>query len=116
MPICPSCEYEYKEGVTVCPDCGYQLIDEDEFNQHMINPEDWEVVYTTNVEYEADMLKANLDGAGIETTIIPKKDRSFPAVGDLAVIQLLVRKDDVSSANQIIQDINLRKDETDEVE
>lgn len=116
MPICPSCEYEYKEGVTVCPDCGYQLVSETEFNEHMINPEDWETVYTTSVEYEADMLKANLEGAGIETAIIPKKDRNFPGVGDLAVITVLVKKEDASSAQQIIQDINFPKEETDEEE
>lgn len=114
MPICPNCEYEYQEGVTVCPDCGYQLVTEEEFVEHMVNPEDWEAVYTTSEEYEADMLKANLEGAGIETSIIPKKDRSFPAVGDLAVIKLLVKKDDVLSAKQIIQDINFRKEDTDE--
>ncbi|MGE5400041.1 MAG: putative signal transducing protein [Ignavibacteriales bacterium] len=111
MPICPNCEYEYKEGMTVCPDCGIQLVDQQEFNEHMINPEDWDVVYTCSEEYEAEMLKANLEGAGIEALIIPKKDRNFPAVGDLAVIKLVVRKKDTETALQIIQDINSNKDE-----
>jgi hypothetical protein len=116
MPICPGCEYEYIEGIKVCPDCGYQLIDDEEFNEHMINPEDWEVVFTTNEEYEADMLKANFEGAGIETAIIQKKDRNFPAIGDFAVIKIMVKKVDAEAALQIISDINLRKDETDEEE
>jgi hypothetical protein len=116
MPICPNCEYEYVEGVKVCPDCGNPLIDEEDFNEHMINPEDWEVVYTASEEYEADMLKANLEGAGIETAILPKKDRNFPAVGDFSVIKIMVKKEDAQTANQIISDINLRKDETDEEE
>ncbi len=27
MPFCPSCRYEYKIGVTVCPDCNEKLVD-----------------------------------------------------------------------------------------
>jgi len=106
MPICPNCEYEYVEGVTECPDCGYMLVDKHEFEEHLVNPEDWAEVYRTNEEYEAEMLKANLEGAGIETLIHAKKDRSFPAIGDLAVIKILVRKVDVEESRKIIEDIN----------
>lgn len=27
MPYCPKCKYEYKEGFTVCSDCGVELVD-----------------------------------------------------------------------------------------
>lgn len=27
MPFCPNCKYEYKEGFTVCSDCGATLVD-----------------------------------------------------------------------------------------
>ncbi|MCR5268291.1 MAG: hypothetical protein K6E16_07235 [Lachnospiraceae bacterium] len=27
MPWCPNCKYEYKEGITVCADCGAALVD-----------------------------------------------------------------------------------------
>ncbi|MCK5125737.1 MAG: hypothetical protein KAR42_05735 [candidate division Zixibacteria bacterium] len=26
MPFCPSCKYEYHEGVDTCPDCGDKLV------------------------------------------------------------------------------------------
>jgi hypothetical protein len=27
MPFCPKCRYEYKTGLTSCPDCGENLVD-----------------------------------------------------------------------------------------
>ncbi len=106
MPICPNCEYEYKEGVTVCPDCGQDLISKSDFDEGLINPEDWEILLTCSEEYEADMLKANLEGAGIQSLIIPQKDRNFPSVGDFSIIKLAVKKEDLESAKQILDDIN----------
>lgn len=106
MPICPNCEYEYVEGVTYCPDCQTQLL-EDEF---YIKPEEWTeenwvVVYNTNTEYEADMLRDNLKGAEIKATVLSQKDRSFPGPGDLSVVKLLVRKEDLTEALNFIQKI-----------
>lgn len=106
MPICPNCENEYNEDITVCPDCNVDLVSNEEFRENLTTPEDYQVVYSTSAEYEADMLRANLEGAGIQAMIVPKKDRNFPAVGDLAVIDLLVKKEDLEEARQIIDQIN----------
>ncbi len=106
MPICPNCEYEYEEGVTTCPDCGHELVTNSDFEEGLVNPEDWEIIFTCSEEYEAEMLKANLDGAGISSLIIPQKDRNFPSVGDFSIIKLVVKKSDLESAKQIINDIN----------
>lgn len=27
MPYCPNCRFEYKEGISECPDCGTPLVD-----------------------------------------------------------------------------------------
>jgi len=51
------------------------------------------------------MLKNNLDGAGITSTILSQKDRNFPAVGDFSIIKLMVRKEDVPSALDFIEKI-----------
>ena len=55
--ICPTCEYEYIEGITVCADCGTQLVPNAEFEGNLTNPEDYVIVYTCSQPYEAEMLK-----------------------------------------------------------
>lgn len=116
MPICPKCEYEYVDGISVCPDCGETLIDEASFKEHLIEPEDWEVVYTCEQSYEAEMLKANLDGAGIESLIMPITDRNFPSPGNFLVVKLFVRKNQLQEAAQIIQDINYKNSENEQTD
>jgi hypothetical protein len=104
MPVCPNCGYEYVKGMTICPDCQKPLVDEKLF----IKPEEWteenwEVVYTSNEEYEINMLKDNLEGAGITATMLSQKDRNFPSPGDFSIVKLLVKKEDVQDALNFIQ-------------
>lgn len=112
--ICPKCELEFVDGIVVCTDCGENLISKEEFEGNLVHPSDWVVVFTTSENYEAEMFKANLLGAEIESLILGQKDRNYPAVGDLAVIKLLVKKDDAENAIEIINDINSTKDKNNE--
>jgi len=106
--ICPKCEYEYVEGIKVCPDCGTTLISVEDFEGHLVHPKDWIIVYTCDEPYEAEMFKPNLESAGIDALILSQKDKSFPAMGDLSVVKLLVKKTDQQTAIEIINDINSR--------
>lgn len=108
--ICPKCELEFVDGIVVCSDCGQKLISKEDFEGNLVHPSDWVIVYTTSENYEAEMFKANLLGAEIESLILGQKDRNYPGVGDLAVIKLLVKKVDAENAIEIINDINSRKD------
>ncbi|MCB0730938.1 MAG: DUF2007 domain-containing protein [Ignavibacteriae bacterium] len=104
--ICPKCEAEYVEGVTVCADCNTELVTVEEFEHHLIHHDDWTPIFQTSLSYEADMIKANLEGAEIESIVLSQNDKNFPATGDLTVIKVLVKKNDEEDAKQIISDIN----------
>lgn len=107
--ICPNCEYEYVDGIEICPDCNEKLITEEEFEGNLLNPKDWIIVYTCSEDYEAEMLKTNLESANIEVLLLSQKDSSFPATGDLSIIKLLVKKTEVTDALEIINDINSKQ-------
>uniref|UniRef100_A0A7V2ZLS6 DUF2007 domain-containing protein n=1 Tax=Ignavibacterium album TaxID=591197 RepID=A0A7V2ZLS6_9BACT len=97
MPVCPNCKYEYVNGIKKCPDCGVDLVDKLP-PEIILKEADWIVVYTTSFDYEAEMLKGNLESAGISVTILSQKDSNFPTPGDLSIIRLLVKKEDADSA------------------
>ncbi|MCF8240685.1 MAG: zinc-ribbon domain-containing protein [Melioribacteraceae bacterium] len=114
--ICPKCEYEYIDGVTVCPDCGAELIPKSDFEGNLVHHDDWIIIHTTDHEYIAENYKANLAGANIESTILSQKDHNFPTVGDFSVIKLMVKKSDAEEAMRILQDIEEHDYEDDEDE
>lgn len=70
------------------------------------NNEDWVIVYKTDQEYKAETLKGNLASAGIEVSVLSQSDHNFPAIGNLSVVKVLVKKKDEEAALAFIRDIN----------
>ncbi len=116
MPVCPSCEYEYVEGITICPDCGEKLISEKFFSKpEEWTEENWALVFTSDKEYEIEMLKENLESAGIAAAVLSQKDRNFPSSGDFSLVKLFVRKENVQEALDYIQEtLSTKNDNPDE--
>ena len=115
MPVCPNCKYEYIEGIVICPDCNTPLVDSAELNKYPeLSEEDWVLVYTSFSVIDVDMLKENLESAGIAASVLSQKDSSFPAPGDLSVVKLMVKKSDVQSALEFIQEVKSHKSDSEE--
>jgi hypothetical protein len=113
MPICPNCEYEYIEGILICPDCNVALVDElKNFND--VSEDEWVLVYTSFSVIDVEMLKENLESAGMSASMLSQKDSSFPAPGDLSTVKLFVKKADVSEALEFIQTVKSKPTNTKE--
>jgi hypothetical protein len=105
MPFCPNCKTEYQEGIKVCADCNIKLVDSLP-EEREVDFNDLECVFTCDQFYEAEMLRDNLESAGIAAQILSQKDRNYPGLGDLAVIKVYVRKVDAEAATEFIKTIS----------
>jgi len=67
-------------------------------------PEDhdsqWEVVYTTDKLYKAELFRGMLEEEGIESIIINKQDSSYISFGE---VELYVPREEILNAKQIME-------------
>ena len=98
----------------VCEECatqkrGRHFCDND---KHVEMAFDWVSVYTTGMQYEADMIAANLESAGIPARVYAQNDQMLVAtIGDLAVTKILVPTDDADEAKAYIASLPLQESE-----
>lgn len=92
----------------LCRDCartrnGRMFCDNDEHVKAAFN---WVVACTSSTEYEAEMIRANLEGAGIGVFVLPQRDRMYVAtVGDLSVTEVMVPAESLEEARAYIRSI-----------
>ncbi len=103
------------EGIVICPDCNTHLVDAVELEKYdELTEDDWVLVYTSFNEIDVEMLKDNMESAGIGATMLSQKDHNFPAPGDFSVVKLLVKKVDVQPALDFITNVKNQESSTEE--
>lgn len=98
--FCPNCRTEYRQGFTLCSDCGVPLVPQLEPDSE---PEYVELVSVFKSNNQADLLiaKSLLEDAGIEYFAKNETAVGFFAQG-LGPIELQVRPDDVESSYEVL--------------
>lgn len=76
--------------------------------------DDFALLTKCSNEIEADMIAANLEGAGIESYILRQNDSSFPVMGNLSVVKIYVRRAQLSDAQEYLSNFYEGDEESDE--
>ena len=109
MPFCPSCRYEYVEGVQTCPECGAALAPGSPATEEGPTSEYVRLV-TLSDPAAAMVFKATLNGAGIPAIV----QTHGPISGELAVVAdditedyavVFVPEDQLEEALRIVQEM-----------
>ncbi|MBM2840319.1 MAG: hypothetical protein HW412_847 [Bacteroidetes bacterium] len=98
--VCEECAVQ-KRGRYFCSD-----------DKHVEMAFDWVKVYTTGTEYEAEMIAANLESAGIPARVYVQNDQMFVTTfGDLAVTKVMVPAEAADEAKHYIASLPLQESE-----
>lgn len=99
-PVCVRCR-KTKMNKTFCED-----------DKHIRVYQHWAIAYISMTEYEAEMIKANLENAGIEAMIFNQQDHAyFLTVGSMARVNVMVPNDRVNEAQKIIESLTFETDD-----
>jgi hypothetical protein len=110
MLWCPICKYEYRDGFTICSDCGSKLVAEleiinkEETKCREIIEDDVEAfLVTVNGDVEAIILESKLNSYGIPTLRKYQGFGSYLAVGGKKTfIDIYVPSKLIGQANDLI--------------
>ena len=109
--FCPECRTEYREGFTVCSDCGTTLVSEllpEPPKEIPSEVADFEEVLGFMDEGVVAIVKSLLDEEGIDYHIVG--EFSVPKGPDQ---KLMVRKDQAERAREILEDLEIDEEEPD---
>lgn len=66
--------------------------------------EEWDIIFTSGTDYEADLVRDRLDDAGLDAVVLTQRDHAFNLnVGDLSDVHVLVRPGQAEEAREILE-------------
>lgn len=99
-PVCGECAIS-KKGKVFCDD-----------DEHVKIYQNWAVVYTSAAEYEAEMVKANLELDGIKALVFSQVDHAyFIPMSRLASVNVMVPKEKLPKAREILKRLRSGEEE-----
>jgi len=105
--LCPQCKTEYRFGFTHCSDCGTPLV-----NFAAVEParpqDDMQLIVlrTFPTEFDANIAKAALEAAGIDSMVQGARARTSDFERLASGISLVVRAEDAEDAGGILKDLS----------
>jgi len=109
--FCPQCRAEYREGFFRCSDCDIPLVDQLPADRSVTDrqagfePDHPELVVLRNFPtlIEADLAKSALESVGIDSMVrTDNEGGQSPGLAFSQGVELLVRADDVTAANDML--------------
>ena len=102
MPFCPSCGYEYEEGIEKCPDCDEKLVEhlsEEHFEGGIVE------VYACYTAPEAGMVKELLFNEGIFSALSNELGSSIfgSTTSGVGEVKVFVGESDAAKARELIE-------------
>lgn len=105
MPFCPNCDAEYKGKLSVCPECGEHLNDDEEVELEEVEVDEIEsmlCVFRSPTEEESEAATEVLREAGLKYVFRPlgrlHQSEAFDG-------EFYVNEDDFEEAKQILEDV-----------
>ncbi|MFN0158073.1 MAG: putative signal transducing protein [Bacteroidota bacterium] len=81
-------------------------------DQNVKSAFNWVVACTTGTMYEAEMIKANLEGAGIATMVLSQNDSTYvTTLGDLSVTEVMVPGEHLDEAKRFLRAVEAEASE-----
>ncbi len=100
--FCPNCKAEYVEGITVCADCGVELVEKLPPEENHDIKFTFKPVLKTNNMGDIAIIKSILDEQGIEYYIQGENMLYVLGVIDSAILN--VREDQLDDVKELLKD------------
>ena len=101
--FCPECRTEYREGFTVCADCGTTLVPE-------LPPEPPTEISSEGIDFEEVLGFMDEGVVAIVKSLLDEEGIDYYIVGEFSVSKgpnqkLMVRKDQAERAREVLKDL-----------